>query len=148
NGPTADFMTMTEAGKTNDHQSVIAEWKIDTANANRVDVSSRREILRVDKPESNHNGGTLRFGPDGFLYFTIGDGGAADDQGDGHLPDGNAQSKTRILGKISRIDVDARSSSNGQYGVPSDNPFISEAGAVQEIYAYGLRNPYSFSFDR
>lgn len=148
NGPMADFMIMMDGGKTNDHQSVIAEWKIDAANPDRIDPASRREILRVDKPQSNHNGGTMRFGPDGFLYFTIGDGGAADDQGDGHSPGGNGQDRTKILGKVSRIDVDSRDSANGQYGVPSDNPFINEPGSVHEIYAWGLRNPYSFSFDK
>jgi uncharacterized protein (TIGR03118 family) len=148
NGPMADFMIMYSDGTTNNHQSVISEWKIDPTNPDRVDPASRREILRVDKPEANHNGGTLRFGPDGFLYFTIGDGGAADDQGPGHSPGGNGQDKSKILGKISRIDVDARTSPNGQYGIPQDNPFIGQAGVVNEIYAYGLRNPYSFSFDR
>jgi uncharacterized protein (TIGR03118 family) len=148
NGPMADFMIMMDPPKTNNCQSVIAEWKIDPTNPNRLDPASRRELLRIDKPESNHNGGTLRFGPDGFLYFTVGDGGNADDQGDGHLPGGNAQDKTRILGKISRIDVDTRNSANGQYGIPADNPFVSEGPSVKEIFAYGLRNPYSFSFDR
>ena len=90
----------------------------------------------------------MRFGPDGFLYFTVGDGGNADDQGNGHLPNGNAQDNTRILGKISRIDVDTRNSANGNYGVPSDNPFVNDSGALPEIYAYGLRNPFSFSFDK
>jgi glucose/arabinose dehydrogenase/plastocyanin len=148
NGPMADFMVMYEDAKTNNHQSVIAEWRLDPANPNRLDPASRRELMRIDKPQSNHNGGTMRFGPDGFLYFTVGDGGAADDQGDGHVPGGNAQDKTRILGKVVRIDVDTRNSANGQYGIPSDNPFINEAGAVREIYAYGVRNPYSFTFDR
>jgi glucose/arabinose dehydrogenase len=148
NGPMADFMIMYEGGKTNNHQSVIAEWRIDPANPNRLDPASRRELMRIDKPQSNHNGGTMRFGPDGFLYFTVGDGGAADDQGDGHVPGGNAQDKTRILGKVVRIDVDTRNSANGRYGIPTDNPFINEAGAVKEIYAYGVRNPYSFTFDR
>ena len=148
NGPTADFSIPLDAGKTNNHQSVIAEWRVDAANTNRLDPASRREILRLDKPQSNHNGGTLRFGPDGFLYFTVGDGGRADDMGDGHLPGGNAQSKSRILGKVLRIDVDTRNAKNGQYGIPSDNPFVGESNVVQEIYAYGLRNPYSYSFDR
>src|SRR3954462_7030337 len=121
---------------------------MDPTNPDRIDLTSRREILRVDKPQANHNGGTLRFGPDGFLYFTIGDGGAADDQGPGHSPGGNGQDKSKILGKISRIDVDARTSPNGQYGIPADNPFAGQGGVVGEIYAFGLRNPYSFSFDK
>ncbi len=72
NGPPADFTIVPDSGQSNDCQSVIAEWRIDPANTNKVDPASRREILRVDKPESNHNGGTIRFGPDGFLYFAIG----------------------------------------------------------------------------
>jgi len=147
NGPAADFPIVLPAGETNNCQSVIAEWKIDPANPNRLDPASRREILRLDKPEFNHNGGTLRFGPDGFLYFSVGDGGAGDDQGPGHSDGGNGQDKSKILGKMLRIDVDARTSANGQYGIPLDNPFVGQAGVVQEIYAYGLRNPYSYSFD-
>jgi glucose/arabinose dehydrogenase/plastocyanin len=144
NGPMADFMNMES---TNDHQGVIAEWKIDPSNTNRLDPASRREILRLDKPQSNHNGGGLHFGPDGMLYISIGDGGAADDQGPGHSPGGNGQDLTKILGKVARIDVDARTSANGQYGVPTDNPFVGIDG-LDEIYAYGFRNPYSWSFDR
>lgn len=148
NGPVADFPITMPAGSTNDHQQVIAEWRIDSADSNKVDVASRREILRLDKPQFNHNGGTMRFGHDGLLYFGVGDGGAADDQGPGHSPGGNGQDLTKILGKIARIDVDARTSGNGQYGVPTDNPFVGQSNAVAEIYAYGVRNPYSFSFDK
>jgi glucose/arabinose dehydrogenase len=147
NGPLADFPIEMPIGTTNDHQQVISEWKIDAADSNRVDVASRREILRLDKPQFNHNGGTMRFGPDGPLYFGVGDGGAADDQGPGHSPGGNGQDRSKILGKVGRIDVDARTSANGQYGVPGDNPFVGQPGLVPEIYAYGFRNPYSFSFD-
>src|SRR5262249_40112898 len=136
------------AGVTNDHQQVISEWKIDAANSNRVDIASRRELLRLDKPQFNHNGGTMAFGPDGRLYFGVGDGGAADDQGPGHSADGNGQATSKILGKIGRIDVDARNSANGQYGVPEDNPFVGQNDKVPEIYAFGVRNPYSFSFDK
>ncbi len=143
---TADFVNVMPAGKTNNCQSVIAEWRINSSNPNQVDPASRREILRIDKPQSNHNAGTLRFGPDGFLYFSLGDGGSANDVADGHVPGGNAQNLQRIWGKLLRIDVDGRNSANGKYGIPKDNPFVGQA-AVQEIYAYGLRNPYTYSFD-
>jgi glucose/arabinose dehydrogenase len=143
----ADFPIDPGSG-TNNHQSVVAEWRIDTANSNRVDVASRREILRLDKPQSNHNGGVIHFGPDGMLYIAIGDGGAADDQGPGHsVPLGNGQDLNKVLGKILRIDVNTRTAPNGKYGVPTDNPFVGVDG-LDEIYAYGFRNPYSWSFDR
>jgi uncharacterized protein (TIGR03118 family) len=143
---TADFVNLMPAGVTNNCQSVIAEWRISSANPNQVDPASRREILRIDKPQSNHNGGTLRFGPDGFLYISLGDGGRANDVADGHVPGGNAQSLQRIYGKLLRIDVDSKNSANGKYGIPKDNPFVGQA-AVQEVYAYGLRNPFTYSFD-
>jgi glucose/arabinose dehydrogenase len=145
-GP-ADFVNVMPEGVTNNHQSVIAEWQIDPADPNRVDPNSRRELLRIDEPQGNHNGGTLRFGPDGYLYVSLGDGGRANDVADGHVPGGNAQNLQRIYGKVLRIDVDANDSANGQYGIPQDNPFVGQ-DAVQEIYAYGLRNPFTYSFDR
>jgi hypothetical protein len=89
----------------------------------------------------------MHFGPDGMLYISFGDGGAADDQGPGHSPGGNGQDLNKILGKVIRIDVDARTSANRQYGVPAENPFVGVDG-LDEIYAYGFRNPYSWSFDR
>ncbi|OHB76265.1 MAG: TIGR03118 family protein [Planctomycetes bacterium RBG_16_55_9] len=144
-GP-ADFVNVMPEGVTNNHQSVIAEWRIDGADANRVDPNSRRELLRIDQPQSNHNGGTLRFGPDGFLYVSLGDGGRANDVADGHVPGGNAQNLQRIYGSVVRIDVDGNNSANGRYGIPQDNPFVGQ-DAVEEIYAYGLRNPYTYSFD-
>jgi len=144
-GP-ADFANVMPPGVANNHQSVIAEWRVDSADPNRVDPASRREILRIDKPQSNHNGGTLHFGPDGLLYISLGDGGRANDVADGHVPGGNAQSLHRIYGKLLRIDVDGNNSVNGRYGIPQDNPFVGQ-DAVQEIYAYGLRNPYTYSFD-
>lgn len=143
---TADFVNVMPAGVTNNCQSVISEWRMDPANPNQVDPASRREILRIDKPQSNHNGGTMRFGPDGFLYFSLGDGGQGNDVANGHVPGGNAQSLQRIWGKLLRIDVDGRNSANGKYGIPKDNPFVGQ-NAVQEIWAFGLRNPYTFSFD-
>jgi uncharacterized protein (TIGR03118 family) len=143
---TADFVNVMPAGVTNNCQSVISEWRMDPANPNQVDPASRREILRIDKPQSNHNGGTLRFGPDGFLYFSLGDGGRANDVADGHVPGGNAQNLQRIYGKILRLDVDGRNSANGKYGIPADNPFVGQ-NALPEIWAYGLRNPFTYSFD-
>lgn len=146
-GPKADFTTTMPSGQKFNCQSVIAEWKVSSANPNVVDPATRRELIRIDKPEFNHNGGQLAFGRDRFLYMAIGDGGAADDQGPGHLPDGNSQDLNNIYGKILRIDVNGSNSANGQYGIPSGNPFVGKDG-IDEIYAYGLRNPYSFSFDR
>ena len=142
----ADFINVMPAGVTNNHQSVLAEWRIDPANPNQVDPASRREIVRIDKPQSNHNGGTLRFGPDGYLYISLGDGGQANDVANGHVPGGNAQNLQRIYGKLLRIDVDGTNSANGKYGIPRDNPFVGQ-NAVQEVYAYGLRNPFTYSFD-
>jgi uncharacterized protein (TIGR03118 family) len=144
---TADFVNVMPAGTANNHQSVLAEWRISSANPDQLDPASRREILRIDKPQSNHNGGTLRFGPDGYLYISLGDGGRANDVADGHVPGGNAQNLQRIWGKLLRIDVDGRNSANSKYGIPKDNPFVGQA-AVQEVYAYGLRNPFTYSFDR
>jgi glucose/arabinose dehydrogenase len=110
------------------------------ADANRGDPRSARTLLRIAQPFPNHNGGALAFGPDGFLYVASGDGGSGGD------PNGNGQSTDTLLGKLLRIDVDGRT--NGlPYGIPSDNPFASGGGRA-EIYSYGLRNPWRFSFDR
>ena len=132
---------------TNNHQSVIAEWRISAGNSNVVDTTTRREVLRIDQPQANHNGGAMHFGPDGKLYVVLGDGGAANDVAVGHVPGGNAQDINRIWGKLIRIDVDARTSVNGQYGIPTDNPFVGADG-LDEIWAFGLRNPFSFGFER
>ena len=148
-GGDADFTVPMPAGVPFDNQGVITEWTVDPANPNRVDPGSARELMRIDDPQFNHNGGTLAFGPDGFMYISIGDGGFQDDQGDGHNPaTGNAQDTSNILGKILRIDVDGTDSANGQYGIPDSNPF-ADAGdpGADEIYAYGLRNPYRMAFD-
>lgn len=144
NAGAADFPA---TGTNRNHQSVITEWRIDPANTNRVDPTSRREVVRIDQPQSNHNGGTMRFGPDGLLYITLGDGGQSNDVGDGHVPGGNAQNTMQIWGKVVRIDVDGNNSANGKYGIPTGNPFDGTTG-LREIFAYGVRNPFAFSFDR
>ena len=146
-GP-ADFSTM-PAGAPANHQSSIAEWRVPNPRnpSSVVDQSTRRELLRIDEPQFNHNAGALNFGPDGFLYISLGDGGAADDQGVGHSPQGNGQDPSNVLGSILRIDPRGSNSANGRYGVPSDNPFVGQAGFVPEIWAYGFRNPFRFSFD-
>jgi glucose/arabinose dehydrogenase len=109
-----------------------------SSNPDRADPSTRRSVLRVPHHRSNHKGGQLEFGPDGMLYAGFGDGGAAGD------PDENAQNLGRLLGKLIRIDPRP----GGGYDIPSSNPFAGRSGARGEIYAYGLRNPYRFSFDR
>ena len=141
-----------------DHQSVVAEWQVSAADPDVADPATRREVLRVDEPQSNHNGGKLAFRPgEGYLYISLGDGGAANDVGDGHNNiTGNGQDLTTVLGKILRIDpIDPALtpasadpvSANGSYRVPASNPFISSGTDLHEIYAYGLRNPFRFSFD-
>ncbi len=129
------------------HTSHVAEFTVSADNPNQANPGSERIILQVDKPQANHNGGQIAFGPDGYLYIPIGDGGGANDAGLGHLPGGNAQSLATFLGKILRIDVDG----GEPYSVPPDNPFVAEAAAGEdvrpEIWAYGLRNPFEISFD-
>jgi len=150
---TADFTaapgSITDPAFGFDHQNVIAEWQMSVGDPNVVNVSTRRELMRINHPQFNHDGGTLRFGPDGMLYISIGDGGQGNDVAQGHIsPNGNAQDLGVVFGKILRIDVDGTNSTNGKYGVPPDNPFVLTPAAVAEIYAYGLRNPYAFSFDQ
>jgi glucose/arabinose dehydrogenase len=133
-----------------DNTVTIAEYRTQGRQQVRADAGSERIILQVDHPQSNHDSGTVAFGPDGYLYISIGDGGGGDDDGLGHVEDwyaanagGNGQDITsNLLGNILRIDVDQGS----PYGIPADNPFVGQAG-LDEIWAYGLRNPYRFSFD-
>jgi glucose/arabinose dehydrogenase len=120
-----------------------AIWEYRRASDDRADAGSARLVLRMADPEPNHNGGLMIFGPDGLMYVGTGDGGGGDDQ---HGARGNAQSLGSPLGKILRIDP--RQSGGRPYTVPSSNPFVGRSGARPEIYAYGLRNPWRFSFDR
>jgi glucose/arabinose dehydrogenase len=152
-GP-ADFTVEVPAGTAMNHQSVVREWIWDGLSET-VDPASSREILRVDQPQSNHNAGHMEFGPDGYLYIAFGDGGGANDTAAGHGPTGNGQNINTIHGAIARIDPlhpsstpDSQDSAgaNGAYRVPTDNPFVGADG-IDEIFAYGLRNPYRFSFD-
>jgi glucose/arabinose dehydrogenase len=119
----------------------VVEYR--AASADRADPSSARVVLAVDQPEANHNGGLLVFGPDRLLYVGLGDGGGADDQ---HGARGNGQNRGVLLGKILRIDPRARA--GAPYSAPASNPFVGRSGARPEIWAYGLRNPWRFSFDR
>lgn len=119
----------------------VVEYTVSAKDPNVADAASAREILFVGQPRANHNGGLLTFGPDGFLYIGLGDGGG---QGD---PDGNAQDISTLLGSILRIDVDHLTDGKA-YGIPADNPFVAVKGAAPEIWVYGFRNPWRFSFDR
>jgi glucose/arabinose dehydrogenase len=121
-------------------QSVFSEYVASTSNPNQADAASERILLVVNQPFDNHNGGQLAFGPDGFLYIGLGDGG---NEGD---PQRNGQNLQTLLGKILRIDVDGGFAPGEQYAIPADNPFTPPNG-LPEIWAYGLRNPWRFSFD-
>lgn len=121
-------------------RSVLAEYRVSPDDPDRADPASGRSVLEVEQPWGNHNGSTLLFGPDGYLYLSLGDGGHAGD------PLDSGQDLSSLLGSILRIDVDARDPGLG-YRVPGDNPFVAVPGARPEIYAYGLRNVWRMSFD-
>ena len=121
----------------------IVEYRRSKSSRDRADSASARRILRYDGEEANHNGGLVAFGPDKMLYIGTGDGGGANDQ---HGARGNAQDLGSLLGKLLRIDP--RRSAGRAYRVPPSNPFVGRSGARPEIYSYGLRNPWRFSFDR
>jgi glucose/arabinose dehydrogenase len=126
-----------------DGDTRVAEYRM---RADRTaDPTSRRELLAIDQPQANHNGGNLVFGPDRMLYVGTGDGGAAGDEGPGHAPGGNGQSTGTLLGKLLRIDPTP--SGTQPYTIPPDNPFAG-GGGRPEIWATGLRNPWKFTFDR
>ncbi|QDU25266.1 Quinoprotein glucose dehydrogenase B precursor [Anatilimnocola aggregata] len=120
--------------------NVVSKFKTKAGNKNAGDPASEVELIRFEKPFWNHDGGTIAFGPDGYLYITHGDGGAGGD------PHENGQKMSTLLGKILRIDVD-KPSAGKPYGIPADNPFVKQEGAKPEIYAYGFRNIWRFAFD-
>lgn len=122
-------------------RTIIARYSVTLDDPNEADKNSEEVLLEVEQPFANHNGGQITFGPDGYLYIALGDGGSAGD------PLGNGQNRSTLLGSILRIDVDS-TSGVANYGIPSDNPFVDNTeGYREEIYAYGLRNPWRFSFD-
>lgn len=122
--------------------TVVARYQRSATDPNAADPSTAVILLTITQPFPNHNGGELRFGPDGDLYIGMGDGGSAND------PMCNAQNDQSLLGKILRIDVDQNVNTPPFYGIPNDNPFAAPGGPLPEIWAKGLRNPWRFSFDR
>lgn len=133
------------------HAELLVEYQVSASDPNVADPSTRRELLRIDEPEFNHNSGHVAFGPDGMLYVTFGDGGGANDGLDNpllpHGPIGNGQNPATILGSMLRLDVDSPPDPGKAYATPADNPFVDTPEVLDEIYAYGFRNPYRFSFD-
>ena len=135
-------------------RSIVSEFKVSATNQDRADLASERVLLSVPQPYGNHKGGEVAFGPDGYLYLGLGDGGFGGD------PLGSGQSTSTLLAKMLRIDVNSRSTTGWggnqttlPYGIPQDNPFVGHptpgpSGPRLEIYAYGLRNPWRYSFDR
>lgn len=125
-----------------DHTNYVAEYTA-ASGSDQADESSEMILLAMDHPQGNHNAGMIAFGPDGYLYISVGDGGGGNDTDVGHVEGGNGQDITEnLLGSILRIDVEIP----GGYNVPGDNPFVGVDG-FDEIFAYGFRNPYRFSFD-
>lgn len=123
-----------------DHHSIVKEFTASGQNPDLTDMKSGKVVLEFDEPQANHNGGDIKFGPDGFLYIAVGDGGGGDDR---HGDIGNGQNLNTLLGKILRIDVNT-----APYVIPKDNPFVGRENTKAEIYAYGLRNPWRISFDK
>jgi len=133
------------------HEEILAEFRVAKKHGNLADPASERILFRIDEPQFNHNSGNVTFGPDGLLYFTLGDGGGANDgladSPPSHGPIGNGQNIETALGSILRIDVNGMPDPGLEYAIPAGNPFAGATPGADEIYAYGMRNPYRFSFD-
>ena len=137
NGELFVFYTDVKAAMAN----VVSRFRLSKSDPTRFDPASEEELIRFEKPYWNHDGGTIAFGPDGYLYITHGDGGAGND------PHANGQNLKTLLGKVLRIDVDHQADGK-KYAIPKDNPFLKEQDAAPEIWAYGLRNVWRMAFDR
>ncbi len=122
----------------NEGDSILTRYQVNETNPNRADLDSGQVLLTVDQPHNVHNGGMLAFGPDGYLYFALGDGG--------YVHHENSQNLNTLLGSILRLDVSVEDTAG--YSIPIENPYVEKDGARPEIWAYGLRNPWRFSFDR
>jgi len=123
------------------HDSILSEFRVTGDDPNRADPSSERVLMTIPQPFANHNGGPMAFGPDGYLYLGMGDGGGRND------PERTAQNLANLLGGLLRIDVDHKDKGL-EYSIPKDNPFLDRKGARRELYAYGLRNVWRLAFDR
>lgn len=153
----SDFSTLPPESEA-DHKSVILEWQLNSGDNMLLMAKpeSVRPILEIEQPQFNHDGGGVAFGPDQMLYISLGDGGGADDvDGQGFLGgpmvghgSGNGQDRSNPLGTLLRIDPEGSNSANGKYGIPVNNPFVGQENVVEEIFAYGFRNPFRFSFDK
>ncbi len=143
NYATNGYFYIVYSNKTGVGDDVLARYHV-SANPDVADPSSRQILLTVTEPYTNHNGGMIAFGPDGYLYLGLGDGGSGGD------PQGNGQNTSTLLGKILRLDVDSTPDVGLQYKIPPTNPFYgsSDPNVKKEIWAYGLRNPWRFSFDK
>ncbi|MET7000943.1 PQQ-dependent sugar dehydrogenase [Chitinophaga defluvii] len=140
NGKFYVYYSVPSRTRGSNHKSRLAEFTVTAGKPDEANMASKRIVMEIEQPESNHNGGQIAFGADGYLYVSLGDGGGG---GDRHGTTGNGQDLGTWLGKILRIDV------NGDpYQVPKDNPFVGKEGVKPEIWAYGLRNVWRFSFDK
>lgn len=154
----ADSQTNQNPSTPQDSVSVVSEFQVSASNSNVANPASERVLLTFGQPQGNHNGGQVEFGPDGMLYIGTGDGGSRDDNRSGHTGGdnnapptdnlGNSLDRTNLLGKILRIDPLGNNGPGGEFGIPASNPFVGVSGGIrEEIYAFGLRNPWRFSFD-